>query len=196
MPAGLPVEILERRPDVRAALLRLRASNQRVDAASKRRLPSIRLTGAGGLGSSELRDLLDFNSILWNLAASLVAPIVDAGRIQAQVDLSEARSNVALTNLAAVLLGAFREVETALAAEHYLAQQEQALREAATESAAAAGLALERYRKGLVDIVTWLEARRRAFDAKSSLLTVSNQRLQNRITLHLALAGDFEVNEL
>jgi NodT family efflux transporter outer membrane factor (OMF) lipoprotein len=191
VPAGLPAELLERRPDVRAAGLRLEASDRRVDEARKARLPALRLTGAGGFGSTELRDLLDFDSLLWSLAAGLLAPVVDGGRIDARVAIERARTDEALADYARVLLTAFREVETTLASEAYLQRQEAALREASAESDRATALALERYRRGLVDIVTWLEARRRAFDAKSTLIAVSNRRLQNRIALHLALAGDF-----
>ena len=196
VPAGLPADLLRRRPDVRGAALRLQAADRRVDEARKERLPSIRLTGAGGVSSGELRHLLDFDSLLWNIATSIAAPIFDAGRIDAQVTLQKARADEALSNYAQTVLTAFLEVETALAAEAHLATQESALRTAADESERAATLALERYRKGLVDIITWLEARRRAFDARSSLINISNQRLQNRIALHLALAGDFtDANE-
>ena len=191
IPAGLPAELLSRRPDIRAAALRLEASGELVNEAQKRWLPSFRLTGAGGLRSGELRNWLDVDAILWSIAAGLTAPIIDAGRIDAQVALAKARSNEALADYAQTLLNAFQEVETALASEAFLARQEHALRLAASESEQAATLALERYRKGLTDIITWLEARRRAFSTKSSLLSVSNQRIQNRITLHLALAGDF-----
>ena len=191
VPVGLPAELLERRPDVRAAATRLAAADARLNEARKNRLPSIRLTASGGVSSGELRNLLDFDSVLWTLAAGLAAPIFQGGRLSAEVDLARARADEALVSYAQALLTAFREVETALAAEGLLARRESALRVAAEESSEAATLALERYRSGLVDIITWLEARRRAFSAKSSLLEVNNQRLQNRIALHLALGGDF-----
>ena len=94
---------------------------------------------------------------------------------------------------AQAVLVAFREVESALRAEALLAGQEKALESAVLEARAAEQLALERYRSGLTDIITWLEARRRAFDASSSLLSLNNQRLQNRINLHLALGGTFHL---
>ena len=191
VPAGLPVDLLARRPDIRAAARRIEATDRRQDAARKARLPQIRLTASGGFSSGELRDLLDFDALLWTLATGVVAPIVDSGRIDAQVALEEARGDETLANYTGVVLQAFLEVETALAAEAILVRQEAALTDAERESSLAEELALERYRRGLVDIVTWLEARRRAFDARSALITLNNQRLQNRVALLLALGGDF-----
>ena len=89
-------------------------------------------------------------------------------------------------------LRAFGEVEAALAAEHYLAQQEVSLRSAAAEAGAGHSLASERYRQGLEDMSTLLEAQRRAFNADSQLLVVRRQRIEARIDLHLALGGDFD----
>ena len=191
VPAGLPADLLTRRPDIRAAYMRIESSTKRQQAAGKARLPSLRLTSSGGLSSSELRNLLNFDSLLWSLALAIAAPIIDAGRIDAQVDLQAARADQQLAGYAKIVLQAFAEVENTLAAEGLLAERERALAVSAEESGLAAELALERYSKGLVDIVTWLEARRRSFDAHSALITVSNQRLQNRIALFLALGGDF-----
>lgn len=192
VPAGLPAEILVRRPDVRSVALRLEASDERFSAARKNRLPGIALTATGGVSSGELGNLLDFDAIIWSLAADLAAPVFQGGRLQAERDLARAENEEVLADYAQVVLVAFREVETALTAERILASQEAALEVAARESVEAEALALERYRAGLVDIITWLEARRRAFNARSSLLAVSNSRLQNRIALYLALGGGFD----
>ena len=191
VPAGLPAEILVRRPDVRAAALRLAASDERRNDARKNRLPSILLTASGGASSTELRNLLDVDALVWSIAGDLAAPVFQGGRLAGERDLARARGEEVLADYAQTVLVAFREVESALSAERRLVDQESALRVAVVESEEAAQLALERYRLGLVDIITWLEARRRAFNTKSSLLAVSNRRLQNRIELYLALGGDF-----
>ena len=149
------------------------------------------LTASGGLSSSALRQFLDFDSLLFAIAADLAAPLLRGGELQGERDLARAEASEALATYADAVLNAFREVESALTAGAQLARQQVALETAARESSAAEDLALELYRSGLTDLVTWLEARRRAFDARSSLLSVSNQRLQNRISLHLALGGDF-----
>ena len=191
VPVGLPADLLARRPDVRAAAARLAANDARLDAALKNRLPGLTLTGNGGVSSNALRRLLDFDSVLLAIAADLAAPLLRGGELRAERDLARAQIDEALAQYAQAVLVAFREVESALSAETFLAQQEAALQVAVRESQAAEELALERYRSGLVDIVTWLEARRRAFDARSALISISNQRLQNRIALHLSLGGDF-----
>ncbi|MGI9336410.1 MAG: efflux transporter outer membrane subunit [Gammaproteobacteria bacterium] len=191
VPAGLPAELLARRPDIQAAARRLAAADARFDVARKNWLPRVVLTARGGVTSMELENLLDFDALLWSLASTLTAPIFRAGELQAERDIAQADVDEALAAYAQAVLTAFREVESALVSEQLLESQEEALRVAARESEEAASLALERYRVGLVDIVTWLDARNRTFDAKSALLTTSNERLQNRIALYLALGGGF-----
>lgn len=194
VPAGLPAGLLSRRPDLQAASLRLAANDARLAVALKNRLPGLTLTASGGLSSDELRRLLDFDALLFSLAAQLAAPLLRGGELDAQRDLARAQTMETLASYAQAVLTAFREVESALTAEDLLARQEAALKTAVVEARAAEELALERYRSGLTDIITWLEARRRAFVSRSTLLAVSNRRLRNRIALHLALGGDFSAN--
>jgi outer membrane protein TolC len=89
------------------------------------------------------------------------------------------------------VLTAFREVETALAAERFLTEQEAALQQAAELAEQSEKLALGQYEKGLSDVLTLLDTRQRAFDARSALIAVKAQHLRNRAALHLALGGDF-----
>jgi len=105
------------------------------------------------------------------------------------VDLSDARLQEAVANYQNVGLIAFQEVESALNSEVYLRSQQGALELAAEESLGAQQLAEERYSRGLVEIITVLEAQRRAFNARISALAIKNQLLQNRLALYLALGG-------
>ncbi len=191
VPAGLPAQLLERRPDLVAGASRLDASGYRLAGSQKNRLPDISLTAGGGNSSSALRHLLNLDSFVWTLAANLVQPVFQGGRLNAERDLAAARDDQALNDYAETVLTAFREVEDALDSEDYLVAQEQASRDAAREARAAESLAEEQYRRGLTDIVTLLESQRRKFDADRALIEVTNLRLQNRIDLHLALGGDF-----
>ena len=193
VPAGLPVELLNRRADLRAASARLAVTDAQLASALKNRLPEFTLTASGGLSSAALAGLLDFKSLLFTIAGRLAAPLLLGGELDAQRDLARAQNAEALVVYAQAVLVAFREVESALRAEALLADQESALESAVLEARAAQQLALERYRSGLTDIITWLEARRRAFDASSTLLSVNNQRVQNRVNLHLALGGTFSL---
>ena len=96
-----------------------------------------------------------------------------------------------LANYQDTALTAFREVESALVGEELLKEQLAAVLASAEESVGAQELAEERYERGLVDIITVLESQRRAFTARSNMLSVKNQLLQNRLSLYLALGGDF-----
>lgn len=191
VPPGLPSELLARRPDLRAAERELAAALERAGAARKDLLPTLSLSASGGGASGQLRDLLDSDRLFWNLAANLAQPVFEGGRLRAGVDLAEAATRQALSRYAQTVLNAFREVETALAAETYLRREEEALSRAAEESIGAEQLAWQQYQRGLVDIITVLESQRRAFSARSNLLSVRNARLQNRLDLYLALGGDF-----
>ncbi|MGI9304807.1 MAG: efflux transporter outer membrane subunit [Gammaproteobacteria bacterium] len=196
VPAGLPSELLNRRPDLIAARLRLAAADERVNQAQKNLLPSLRLTASGGTSASELRDLVDLDFIVWTLASNLAAPVFQGGRLRAEVERARARDEELLAAYAQTALQAFQEVETAMSAEAWLADQEAALQIAANESKEAEVLALEQYRDGLAGIVTLLESQRRSFDSQSALIQTANQRLQNRVDLYLALGGDFAAPSL
>jgi len=195
IPPGLPSDLLTRRPDIIAAERRLAASLERVKVAKKEMLPTISLTSSAGTGSGDLREMLDLERILWNVAGNLSQPIFQGGRLIAGIDLADADSRTALATYAQTVLNAFREVETFLAAENYLKDEAIALRRAAEESIAAEDLAWQQYQRGLVDIITVLESQRRSFNAQSALLNIINDRLANRINLYLALGGDFREPE-
>lgn len=192
VPAGLPAQLLARRPDLLAAEQRLSAAGQRLDEARKNRLPRLRLTASGGTASDELRRLLNWDNLVWSLLAGFAQPLFQGGRLQAEQALAEAQHGEAWAEYAGAVLDAFREVETALSAEPRYRVQEAALREAAEQAREAERLAESRYRQGLEGIVTLLEARRRAFTAESSRLRVARERLENRVDLHLALGGGFD----
>ena len=193
VPAGLPSELLARRPDIAAAERRLAASGARVKVSKKSRLPSIRLTGGGGTSTDEFDQLLNMDFKVWNIASGIAQPILQGGRLLANVKRRQAQYETALADYGHTALIAFREVEGTLASELYLAGQEEALRIAAEESIGAADLAWDQYQRGLNDIMTVLESQRRSFDSQRQLLQISNERLQNRVDLYLALGGDFEL---
>lgn len=191
VPAGLPSELLERRPDLRAGERRLAASVARVKEAKRALLPRISLTASGGRSSSELADLLDSDFNMWTLAANLAQPIFQGGRLRANVKLAEARAREALEAYHGLVLRAFGEVETTLAAEAELAARERAVTEASRQSTEALRLAEERYFAGLIDFSTVMQSQRNAYNAESERILVHQQRLANRVDLFLALGGGF-----
>jgi outer membrane protein, multidrug efflux system len=191
-PAGLPSELLWRRPDLRQAEFALEAASLRASVARKALFPSLRLTSASlGRSSDELDGLLDGETV-WAVAGGLTAPLFRGGELRAASKRARALAEAAVEDYRQTALTAFLEVESTLAAEAFWLAQEQALATAVDESDAAEDLAWERYQRGLVDIITVLESQRRAFTARQSLLSARNLRLRNRVSLHLALGGGFD----
>ncbi len=191
VPAGLPADLLTRRPDILAAEARLNAAGDRLRFARKNRLPRIQLSTTGGVSSDTLNQLLDWDSLVFTLLVGIVQPIYEGGRLDAQRTLAQAQHQEAWANYIQTVLVAFQEVETTLAAEDRYSQQLADLFVASQEAQAAAELAMSRYQNGLADIITLLQSQRQAFSSQSQFLLIQRQRLQNRINLYLALGGDF-----
>lgn len=189
LPAGLPSEMLQRRPDIQAEYTNLSAANARIAVAYKQKFPSLRLTSRVGGSSNELNDLLQPESLVWNVFANLTSPLLDAGRLEAQQQQKQALAEAAAAQLSNKVLTAFAEVESALNAETALVEQLDRVIVAADNSIQAEQLAFEQYQAGLVEYVTVLESQRRSFDSQSTRIDIRNQRLQNRIDLLLALGG-------
>ena len=195
IPGGLPADLISRRPDLVAAERRLAASYARIAQARKALYPQISLTASGGTSSPELGNLLNGDFGVWSLVGNIVQPLFQGGRLRANVDLAKSQSQQTLALYAQSVLAACAEVESALAAEHFLARRQAALETAAEQALAARRLAEERYASGLANLITMLDAQRGAYQAESQRLTVRRLRLDARIGLHLALGGGFPGRE-
>jgi len=191
VPAGVPAQVLERRPDLMAAQRRYESAFASTQAAKAARLPRISLTSSLGTSSAELKDLVDPKNAALNFAGNLAAPIFDGGQRRAQVDQSEAQQREAAANYRSAVLTAFQEVENFRTAEESLARQEAQSREAAEQYEKARRLGAARYQAGDIDLIELLVLQRQELQAKSSLLSLSAQRLSDRVNLHLSLGGDF-----
>lgn len=193
VPAGLPGELLLRRPDLLAAEATVDAALKEVSASRKALLPTFRITGQAGTASTDdFGDLFNIQNLVWGIGQNLTRPLYQGGRLRANIRLDEHERDELVARYAETALTAFREVETALSAEWYLKSQAAALSRAVTESRRAETLSLDEYEQGLVDIITLLESQRRAFDAESALLTIRLTLMTNRVDLYLALGGDFD----
>jgi len=189
IPVGVPGTLLNRRPDIAAAMARFKAFDQRYIQTKKNRLFALRLTGSGGTSTQELRDLLDPDSLVWNVVSGLAQPIFQGGRLNALRDEAEIRLEQAEYYYRQTVLTALQEVETLLSAETTLQDEESATALTVHESAQAEILASEDYVVGLTDINTLLQTQRQTFIAKSALLSIKKTRLHNRVNLYLALGG-------
>ncbi|MFN0128018.1 MAG: efflux transporter outer membrane subunit [Verrucomicrobiales bacterium] len=193
VPAGLPSSLLMRRPDLVAAASEVLATSERAAAARKSLLPSISLTASGStLTSESLVDLInDPASIGRSVAASLVQPLFRGGSLKAQARQAAALNEAAIHAFQEQALTAFREVESALAAEQSLTDQYRSLLQEVEQAELAETQAARDYSEGIVGYLSVLEAQRRAFDSRSALINLRNARLQDRVDLFLALGGDF-----
>jgi multidrug efflux system outer membrane protein len=194
VPAGLPSELLSRRPDLAASRARISSSALRTDAARKNLLPSLRLTGSNGTGSDQLRRALDPAYLTWSLASSIAQTIYQGGAPSAQARAALERNKAVIHDYVQSALQAFREVESALQIDRSLREQEAFLlievdQAGKAQAASERDLGLGIEGSSVLEI---LEAQRRAVNARGSLIRLRNQRIQNRLDLHLALGGNFE----
>ncbi|MCV6589065.1 MAG: efflux transporter outer membrane subunit [Marinobacterium sp.] len=193
IPAGLPADLIRRRPDLQSRWLQLMSADAALAAAHKNRFPSLNLTASLGRSSSELSDLLSGGSLAWSLGSSLAQTLLDGGRKEASEALQLARRNQLEQQYLEALYQAFEQVENLLSNHQALQQQYQAYLEARSNADAAETLAFEQYQKGLANYTTVLESQRQAFDARTSVINLRGQLLQNRISLHQALAGHWRI---
>ena len=186
IPAGIPSDVLERRADIIAADRRVAAAFFLTEEARLAQLPSFTITaGAGGAtGMDEL---------IGNLSAGLVAPLYTGGALEAQLDIATADQNAAIAAFGATVLRALEEVEASLTNEQLLEGREIFISSATENNRSAYDIAQTQYDVGQVDLLSVLQMQSRWVGSRVSLLRVKNQRLAERITLHLALGGDFEV---
>ncbi len=191
IPAGIPSDLLLRRPDLRAADWRYFSSENRVFSAKAERLPRISLTTTLGSSSDALRNLFDNQAAFWNLVGNLTQPVLEGGRISGQIAQSQAQQKLAAAEYARLVLNAFREAEIALVREKTLAQREKLQSDAYALLQQAYTLAEEQYKAGQTDIIALLESQRNMLSSRSNLLATQRTRLENRVDLFLALGGDF-----
>lgn len=195
VPLGLPVELLERRPDVRAAEMRLAASTARVGVALADLFPGLTLSGSAGNRSDGLGDLLSSETFVFNVVANLVASIFDGGRRKAAVAVARAQADEAAALYSGAVLGALREVEDALIREDTLRRRLGFLEQRVDEAVAADDAARARYERGVLPLLDVLEIERRRRAAESARLDAQAQVWNARIDLHLALGGDWGLQD-
>ncbi len=193
IPAGLPSQLLERRPDIVAAERRVAAAFHNVSEAKAARLPTISLSAAGSSISSELFVLQDRDNPVWSAGAALLAPIYQGGALVAKVDIRTAEQKQALAEYARAGLRAFSDVENAMSSESTLRSRERLLTQAVVDNERALELAEVRYRVGASDLRAVSQQQLALLSARTTLLRVRSEARVQRVNLHLALGGDFEM---
>lgn len=192
VPAGLPAELLERRPDLIAARRRAAAAFFRLGEAEAARLPRIALTAsAGGVSSEFLEFQPNFSNPISAFGANLLAPIFRGGSLKGQVDVRTAEQSEAVARYGGVVLRAFQEVENSLAADVNLRRREQVLTGMVRDTARAVELSEHQYSVGRIALLSLIQQRMRLYAAESALLHLRAERLVQRVNLYLALGGGF-----
>jgi outer membrane protein, multidrug efflux system len=193
-PVGVPLAMLERRPDVIAAERRVAAAFNRIGEAKAARLPKITLNANFGTFDSDILQLQeDFENPTGGLGARLFAPLYQGGALNAQVEIRNLEQKEALADYARIALRAIADVENALAASESLAGRVASLTQAANEQARALELTETRRRVGRADGRAVEQQRLSVQGAQVALLDAQTQQLIARINLHLVLGGSFEV---
>ncbi len=190
VPAGLPSDLLLRRPDIRAAEQQLIGANANIGAARANFFPRITLTGSLGRVSSDLDGLFGSGgSKAWSFGPSITLPIFDMGRNQANLDAARATREIAVAQYEQAVQSAFREVADALAGRATLADQLTALQAQATAERDRLRLADLRYRNGIASFLDLLDAQRSLFAVEQALAQVRLAQRANEVALYKALGG-------
>ncbi|MHC5059482.1 MAG: efflux transporter outer membrane subunit [Planctomycetota bacterium] len=190
---GVPAALLDRRPDVRAAEMRLRAATERVGVSIAALFPDLTLSGTWGYQSNKFSLLADPQSEVYSAIIALAAPIFKGGQLKAQVDAAKARATGAAENYAGVVLKAMREAEDALVRQQTLKERIGHLTERLVEARRAENLAQQRYLRGVDRLLIVLETERRRRIGENELIVAKGNLWTARVELFLALGGDWDI---
>ena len=192
VPKQLSSNLLQQRPDIRAAEERLRAANATIGVARAAYFPTISLTGTAGFSSTELGNLLNSSARTWGFGPSLYVPIFDFGRIKSSVEIAEAKKDAAVIAYAKTVKNAFKEVYDALKKiestnEKLAAQKEET---AALEKVLA--LSQQRFDSGYGTYLEVVESKRALLNSRTNFIALNDAQIVNQITLYKALGGGWQ----
>ncbi|AWI09997.1 efflux transporter outer membrane subunit [Ereboglobus luteus] len=189
LPAGVPSDLLTRRPDILQAEHTLRSANASIGAARAAFFPSISLTGNGGFGSVELDNLFKSDSFMWSFAPSINVPIFTGGRLKANLAVTEANQKIMLAQYEKTIQTAFKEVSDALVARTTYVDQIKAQELRVASEQRRYDLSDTRYKQGVDSYLTVLTAQQGLFSAQQGLVQARLAQLANYVTLYKSLGG-------
>ena len=196
IPAGLPGDLLERRPDVARAERQLASANAKIGVAKAAFFPVVTLTGSAGYVSADVSYLFNWESRTWTFGPGVSLPIFTGGRNKANYRRSQAAYDEAVAAYRQQVLVAFGDVENSLSDIRHLTDQAEAQDRAVTSARQSADLATERYRSGIVSYIEVVDANRDALTAERSATQLTGQRLVATVQLIKALGGGFDAGLL
>jgi NodT family efflux transporter outer membrane factor (OMF) lipoprotein len=196
IPAGIPSELLERRPDIAAAERRMASANAQIGVAKAAYYPTISLGGTGGFESGVITTLISGPSALWSVGGSAIAPIFDAGRRRANVDQAIAVYDQTVANYRETVLTGFQQVEDNLAALRILENEAQVQEKAVVAAQKYLDLANTRYTGGVTSYLEVTTAQSAALSDELTAVTILGRRMVDAVTLVQALGGGWDRSSL
>ncbi len=195
VPAGLPSDLLQRRPDLLQAEYQLKAANANIGAARAAFFPSISLTANAGTSSSQLSGLFDSGSGSWLFQPQISIPIFNAGSLRANLDYAELQKDVQVAQYEKAIQTAFQEVADQLAARTTYREQLKAQRALLESTESYYELAERRYRTGVDSYLTLLDSQRQLFSVRQQLISDRLSQLTSEVELYKALGGGWSASE-
>jgi multidrug efflux system outer membrane protein len=192
IPAGLPANLLQQRPDIRAAEHQLLAANANIGAARAAFFPSITLTAGAGTASSQLSGLFSGGSETWSFIPQIHLPIFTGGRLKASLDYAKIQKDIGVANYEQTIQASFREVSDGLAAMRTWGEQLKSQQDLVRATDEYTQMALQRYEEGVDNYMTLLDAQRQLLSARQQLLSGHLAKLTSQIQLYKALGGGWK----
>ncbi|RQR52782.1 AdeC/AdeK/OprM family multidrug efflux complex outer membrane factor [Burkholderia sp. Bp9140] len=189
IPAGLPSDLLQRRPDILQAEHDLKAANANIGAARAAFFPTISLTATAGSSSASLSGLFKGGSGIWNFGPQITLPIFDGGANRANLDIARTSRDISLAQYEKAIQTAFREVSDALAQRGTLGRQLEAQQSLVDATADSYQLATARFRRGVDSYLNVLDAQRSLYTAQQNLINTRLSRFTNLATFYKTLGG-------
>ena len=192
LPAGVPSQVLQQRPDVLQAEYNLQAANANIGAARAAFFPVISLTASVGSASNELNNLFSAGTGFWNFVPQVVVPIFNAGRNKANLKITKIDREITLNQYEKAIQVAFREVADSLAIRQTLTEQFNAQRSLVDASSETYRLSEARYKSGIDNYLTVLDSQRTLYTSQQNLIGISLIAFSNQVTLYKALGGGWK----
>ncbi len=191
IPAELPAALLTQRPDVRAAAARMEAARYRIGARRAELYPTISFNGSAGLQAGGVNNLFRVDQYFLNLIGGLFAPIFQGGRLRANVGVAEAQYVQQAAAYVRTVLTAYKEVEASLQNLEKQSERFAFLEEQRESAQASVDFQLRRFRRGVGDYVSYLDARRNLVSSETNLTLAARALGEARLAVHRALGGDW-----
>jgi len=187
----LPADLLDRRPDLRASALRIKAANADVGVAVADLYPSLNLAGSIGFDDNDLSNILSADRMVGSILGNITARIFEGGALRANIDLQKSEARELIAAYGEDVLEAMRDVESALKAEQTLNEELKNLKRGFEALEKAEDVAEERYIRGILTLTEFLDVQQRGYIAEQNYLNAQQAKWDARISLYLALGGDW-----